>query len=131
MFKLDQNFSHFTKCNFLSLFQLLGFMFSNSEILKSLKLSLKAKFANQILDVILFGSRSTNTGDVNSDYDILIIFNGDVNSEIEKEILNISFFESLKFDIVIDLHILTSLELNSARANQRIFINALENRVYA
>lgn len=106
-------------------------MFSNSEILKSLKLSLKAKFANQILDVILFGSRSTNTGDVNSDYDILIVFNGDLNSEIEKDILNISFFESLKFDIVIDLHILTSLELNSARANQRIFINALENGVYA
>ncbi len=101
------------------------------KILKDLKHQLEKKSTKQILDVILFGSQVNGEIKENSDFDVLIVLNDAYNKIDENNILDICYDIDLKYDILIDVHIISKSEINSLRGRQAIYSNALLNGVYA
>lgn len=100
-------------------------------ILKDLKGHLKTKYKDSVLKVILFGSQAKGTANENSDYDILILLDKDYSGNDENEILDICYHIDLKYNIIIDAHLLSIKELSTIRGKQPIFINALKSGIYA
>jgi len=92
---------------------------------------LKINFGTEVKDVILFGSQSKNLEVPDSDYDILIILDKEYNWKDENKILDLCFDINMKYNILIDAHIISKKELDSVRGKQPIFINALNHGVYA
>ena len=98
----------------------------NVTILNDLKQVLLERFGPKIDKVILFGSRVDGTARDYSDYDVLIIFKGQYDYKIEREIYNISCEICLKYDILIDAKIISIDELQTIRGKQPYIQNALE-----
>ena len=100
-------------------------------ILKDLKDHLRKQYHSSVKDVILFGSQAKNYANENSDYDILIILNQDYTGKDENKIFDICYDIDLKYNIIIDAHLLSINELSANRGKQPIFINALNYGIYA
>jgi predicted nucleotidyltransferase len=94
-------------------------------ILKEITLLLKLKMPENFVKTVLFGSRLTNQGKPDSDYDILIIVKEKADWKAERKISDTCYEIELKFNVAIDLHILSEPEINSRRGQQPIFVNAL------
>jgi predicted nucleotidyltransferase len=101
------------------------------KILADLKGHLKANFEAPIHDIVLFGSHSRHESNESSDYDILIILQDDYSSKDENQILDLCYDINLKYNILLDVHILTRDELDSLRGKQPIFVHALQSGMYA
>lgn len=106
-------------------------MIDKQNILSELKNHLNAHSDNSVKDVILFGSQARGDSDENSDYDILIVLNRHYSGEDENEILDLCYDIDLKYNIILDVHILSTSELDSERGKQPIFINAVKSGIYA
>jgi len=106
-------------------------MHQNQEILSDLKEHLQQHLGDDIRDVVLFGSRAYGNAREDSDYDVLIILNRDYTSSDEEQILDLCYEIDLKYDILIDAHLLSVAELNSPRGRQPIFTNAMKEGLYA
>ncbi len=106
-------------------------MIDSKLILNDLKLSLLEKYSDSVKNVILFGSQARNRASEYSDYDILILLNKDYSRQDEDTILDICYDIDLKYNILIDAHLLSTNELMTRRGKQPIFINALKNGIYA
>ena len=100
-------------------------------ILNDLKFRLLAKYSDSVNNVILFGSQASNKASEYSDYDILILLNNDYSRQDEDAIFDICYDIDLKYDILIDVHLLSTNELMTGRGKQPVFINALKNGIYA
>ncbi len=101
------------------------------QILKELKKYLLVNFGFGIIDVILFGSQLMSLEISDSDFDVLIIMDKDYNWQDENRILDLCYDIDLKYNILIDAHIISEKEINSKRGRQSIFINAVKSGVYA
>lgn len=66
-----------------------------------------------------------------SDFDVFIILDNDHNWKDENKILDLCYDIDLKYNILIDAHIISQKEINSKRGKQLIFINAINSGVYA
>jgi predicted nucleotidyltransferase len=86
---------------------------------------------DSVKDVILFGSQATGKSDENSDYDVLIILDKDYNGKDENSILDICYDIDLKYNILIDVHLLSKYELSTLRGKQPVFVKALNSGIYA
>ena len=106
-------------------------MIDKRVILTDLKCKLEAQYADSVKNVVLFGSQANNLANEYSDYDILILLNHDYNRNDENRILDICYDIDLKYNIIIDAHVLSTKELDSKRGKQPIFLNALKNGIYA
>ena len=106
-------------------------MGNNSEIIIDLKSHLVKNFGSDIKDVILFGSRAQGIPKEYSDYDILIILNKDYSGKDENKILDLCYDIDLKYNILLDIHLLSNSELSSIRGKQPVFINAIKSGIYA
>jgi len=106
-------------------------MIDKHKILTDLKIHLRQNYGDSIKDVILFGSQARGDSNKDSDYDILVILKQDYTYQDERKIINLCYDIDLKYDIIIDVHILSTKELKSLRGKQPIFINALRNGIYA
>lgn len=104
-------------------------MIDKKIILTDLKRRLEDQYPVPV-KVVLFGSQASNRANEFSDYDILILLGHDYSSVDENNILNICYDIDLKYNILIDAHLLSTRELNSKRGKQPIFINALKNGIY-
>ena len=104
---------------------------SNSQILKALKSHLLSNYGNAIQEVILFGSRAKENASDASDYDVLIVLNKPYTGEDENKILDLCYDIDLEYDILLDVHILSSEELHSLRGKQPIYADAIKHGVYA
>ncbi|MFA4852675.1 MAG: nucleotidyltransferase domain-containing protein [Bacteroidales bacterium] len=102
----------------------------NEKILTELKSYLLQNLGNDINDIILFGSRINNNYSKDSDYDILIILNKNYDNKYEDKIIDLCYDIDLKYNILIDPHILSTAELNTYRGKQPIFINAINNGIH-
>ena len=102
-----------------------------NNIISDLKDYLQASIGDKIKDVILFGSRAYNNSLENSDYDILIILNSEYDWKEENNIIDLCYDINLKYDIIIDPHIISVFELNELRGRQTIFSKAIRSGVYA
>ncbi|MCF6271447.1 MAG: nucleotidyltransferase domain-containing protein [Melioribacteraceae bacterium] len=101
------------------------------KILKELKSHLLKNIGSEIDSVILFGSQADNTSDVDSDYDIVILLNSKTDWKLKRKISDYCFEIEIKYNILIDSHIISKEELNSIRGKQPIFQNAIESGIYA
>lgn len=100
-------------------------------ILIDLKHKLEEQYSDSVKNVVLFGSQVNNNSTEFSDYDVLILLNQDYSRNDENRILDICYDIDLKYDIIIDAHLLSTKELESKRGRQPIFVNALKNGIYA
>ena len=100
-------------------------------ILADLKKHLQFNYGNSIKDIILFGSQARGDSKEYSDYDILIILDSNYTKSDENQILDLCYDIDLKYNILLDVHLLSKNELNSIRGKQPIFINALKSGIYA
>ena len=98
---------------------------SEKTILKEITRLLRLKMPDSFVKAVLFGSRLTNQCKPDSDYDILIIVREKADWKTEREISDISYEIELKYNVFIDIHILSEPEVKSGRGQQPIFDNAL------
>ena len=100
-------------------------------ILRDLKDNLIKKFQHSVKNVILFGSNAKGTANENSDFDVLILLDKDYSGRDENNILDICYKIDLKYNIIIDAHLLSLKELSTIRGKQPIFTNAINSGIYA
>lgn len=98
-------------------------------ILEDLKNQLTNYFGNDLIEIYLFGSQATNSETLESDYDILILTKGKINWKAKDKVLDICYYIDLKYDILIDPHIIAEEELSSIRGKQPIISNAIRNGI--
>lgn len=101
------------------------------KVLKDLNYLLKSRFADDLKDIVLFGSQVYGQAHKDSDYDFLIILKKKADWKIEREISDICYEVDLKYNIITDIHVIGESELNTLRGKQPIFVNAIENGLYA
>ena len=106
-------------------------MIDKNVILLDLKTRLQDQYSASINNIVLFGSQANNNANEYSDYDVLILLNNDYTKQDEDRILDICYDIDLKYNILIDVHLLSVKELDSKRGKQPIFVNALKNGIYA
>ncbi len=100
-------------------------------ILKEIKHTLQTNFGEEIVEVILFGSRARGRAKSWSDYDLLILLRNPYQWQTEENILNKLYDVTLKHNIIPDNHFLTLADLNTIKGKQPIFLNAMANGIYA
>lgn len=106
-------------------------MAETKKIIDELKNHLVKNYAGSVKEVILFGSRSYGSPEEFSDYDVLIILGNNYTSEDENQILDLCYDIDLKYNILLDVHILSTKELNSPRGRQPVFVKALKSGIRA
>lgn len=74
---------------------------------------LKMKYPNAGAELILFGSHVKGSADPESDIDLLVLVNDDVNSDWEKEIHDSIYEISLDYDVVMSAIILSKQRWDS------------------
>ena len=101
-------------------------------ILKEIKETLQTHFGEEIVEVILFGSRARGRAKSYSDYDLLILLRNPYDWEKKQQIREVLYLEIiLKRNIMTDTHFLSLSELDTLRGKQPIFSKALQNGIYA
>ncbi len=106
-------------------------MVDNNKILADLKNHLIQNYDGSINEIILFGSHASGGSTKDSDYDVLIVLDNDYTAKDENIILDLCYDINLKYDILIDAHLLSEREIKSIRGKQPIFVNALKNGIHA
>jgi len=102
-----------------------------NEILSDLKNHLIHNYGDSVKDVVLFGSQARGDSNKFSDYDVLIILKKDYTGKDENRILDLCYDIDLKYNILLDVHIISNNELNTIRGKQPIYINAIKSGIYA
>lgn len=102
-------------------------------LLHELKQMLRAHFHDDIQDVVLFGSQATGFAREDSDYDVLIILNKDnYDWKYRDRICHIIYDLEIEYDILIDMHIISTYELtHTLRGAQPIFMKAINQGIHA
>jgi predicted nucleotidyltransferase len=104
---------------------------SNKEIIVDYKTNINLKMDNVVTDLILFGSRLSETNGVESDYDLLIVTNKKLDWRQKNKVEEICYQVDLKYNIISDTHILSSQELKTLAGKQPIFLNAIQYGLHA
>lgn len=99
-------------------------------ILKDLKNYLQKTYMDSVKNVILFGSQAYGKPTENSDYDILIVLEKDYNARDENKIYDLCYDMNLKYNIIIDAHLISEKELNTIKGKQLIFSKAIKSGIY-
>ena len=100
-------------------------------IIRELKNTLQIGLNGSVRDIILFGSQASGKASEDSDYDILIVLNEDYDARTENKVYDLCYDIDLKYNIVIDAHLISTKELNTRRGKQPLFIKALQKGLYA
>lgn len=100
-------------------------------VLNDLSNLLKARFSDNLKDVVLFGSHALGEAHPDSDYDFLIILKNKADWKTEREISDMCYEIDLKYNIITDTHIIGESELLTLRGKQPIFVNAISNGIHA
>ena len=106
-------------------------MIDKTKILSELKSHLIKNYGDSVKDVILFGSQARGDSNEYSDYDVLIVLEKDYSGKDENRILDLCYDIDLKYNILIDVHLISSKELTSIRGRQPVFVNAIKSGIYA
>lgn len=101
------------------------------KIIQDLKYHLQQNCNSPVKNVILFGSQALGNIKIDSDFDVLIVLGDVYTGKDENIILDLCYDIDLKYNIVIDAHIISSSEIKSLRGKQPIYSNALNKGVYA
>lgn len=100
-------------------------------ILKELKSCLQKGYKDSVKDIILFGSQAYGDPTENSDYDVLIVLTKDYTARDENKIYDLCYDIDLKYNIIIDAHLISEKELGTIKGKQPIFTKAIKLGIYA
>ena len=100
-------------------------------ILKDLKGYLQKGYKDSVKDIILFGSQAYGNHTEISDYDILIVLEKDYTARDENQIYDLCYDINLKYNIIIDAHLISERQLNTIKGKQPIFTKAIKSGIYA
>jgi predicted nucleotidyltransferase len=100
-------------------------------ILRDLKAYLQMNNVGSVKDIILFGSQAHGNPTENSDYDVLIVLGNDYTARDENRIYDLCYDIDLKYDIIIDAHLISQCELETLRGKQPLFTKAFKTGLYA
>lgn len=100
-------------------------------ILKDLNQLLKSRFSEELKDIVLFGSQVNGKAKKYSDYDILVILKQKADWKTEREISEICYEIELKYNILIDNHVIGEPEFSTLRGKQPIYVNAISKGIHA
>ena len=106
-------------------------MIKKYRILNDLKNLLAEKLGSNLKDVILFGSRAYGKPHSDSDYDFLVILKEIPDWHLRRKISEYCYEIDLKYEIYVDLHILSEQEFDTLRGRQPIFQTAIKEGIYA
>jgi predicted nucleotidyltransferase len=106
-------------------------MIDNSKILSDLKSHLITNYGGSVKDVVLFGSQARGDSKEYSDYDVLIVLEKDYTGKDENQIFDLCYDIDLKYNILLDVHVISKSELASIRGRQPVFVNALKSGIHA
>lgn len=106
-------------------------MVETHKILADLKKHLIQNYNGSIKEIVLFGSHASGKSTQDSDYDVLIVLDNDYSAKDENIILDLCYDINLKYDIIVDAHLLSQREIETIRGKQPIFVNALKNGIHA
>jgi predicted nucleotidyltransferase len=100
-------------------------------IIRDLKEYLQKGFDTSVKEIILFGSQVNGNTSDNSDYDVLIVLDHVYTARDENKIYELCYEIELKYDIIIDAHLISLPELKTLRGKQPIFTKAIKTGLYA
>jgi len=100
-------------------------------ILKELKICLQKGYKDSVKDIILFGSQAYGDPTEISDYDVLIVLTKDYTARDENQIYDLCYEINLKYNIIIDAHLISERELGTIKGKQPIFTKAIKSGIYA
>ncbi len=100
-------------------------------ILKDLKGYLQKGYKDSVKDIILFGSQAYGRPTEISDYDVLIVLKDDYTARDENKIYDLCYEINLKYNIIIDAHLISEKELGTIKGKQPIFTKAIKSGIYA
>ncbi len=98
---------------------------TSEQIALELRHNLEKRFPNFVKKVILYGSQARGDANKHSDIDILVILSCKVNWQITDQIYEECFELNLKYDVWIDISVLSEEDMNSIRGIQPFVQNAL------
>lgn len=101
------------------------------KIIKDLKNYLVKHYGNDVKEVILFGSHAVAEANADSDIDVLIVLDKPHSKEDENRLLDLCYEIDLKYNILLEIHLLSKPELNALRGKQPIYYSAIQHGVYA
>jgi predicted nucleotidyltransferase len=84
-----------------------------------------------VKDIILFGSQAYGNPTEISDYDVLIVLKNDYTARDENQIYDLCYDINLKYNIIIDAHLISEKELHTIKGKQPIFTKAIKSGIYA
>lgn len=116
---------------FVRLLQKFKVMNNQLAILKDLKNQLLEIDLELIKEVILLGSQAHGNATEDSDYDILILVSRKPSLNEKAVISDVCYDIDLKYDILIDSHILSIPELKLLRERQPIYQTAISKGIHA
>ena len=96
-----------------------------------LKAHLRKRYNNSVKEIILFGSQATGKSNEDSDYNILILLDKEFDAMDENRIYDLCYDLDLKYNIVIDVHLISINELSTLRGKQPIYTTAIKTGIYA
>ncbi len=99
------------------------------KIAKELKEKIEEIIHGEPYKIILYGSFARKEENINSDLDILIIFNSDINWKIKDIVFEICNDLNLKYDMWIDISFLSLNEMNTIKGKQPYIQNALHEGI--
>jgi predicted nucleotidyltransferase len=106
-------------------------MIDNVKIITDLKSHLLKNYGKSVNDVVLFGSQARGDSNEYSDFDVLIVLENDYSGRDENQILDLCYDIDLKYDILLDVHLISIKELTSIRGRQPVFVNAIKSGIHA
>jgi len=108
-------------------------MTSNSnQIINEIKNVLTTEYGELIQSIVLFGSRAKGNATQDSDYDLLVILNRDIDWKFEKQLSKTFYRIELEKDIFTDPHYISVNQLsNSIVGKDPLFTNAIKYGIYA
>ncbi|MGA1826137.1 MAG: nucleotidyltransferase domain-containing protein [bacterium] len=102
----------------------------NILIIRAIKKRLHTKF-DFIKEVILFGSQASEKAHRFSDYDILIIVKYPLSWQQEREVVDEVYYIDLQYDILTDVKIISTADLETLRGKQPYIRYALQEGIKA
>lgn len=82
------------------------------KVIAEIKEELKNRYSD-FVGVYFFGSKARGTGHTDSDYDLMFVFNREIDWRFEDEVLEFIYPYNLKYDIIIDYKIYSLREMNN------------------
>jgi len=93
--------------------------------IKELKRKLKSTYGEKLKEITLFGSKARGDFDSESDIDIFLIFNYDVDWKFEKEVWELAYEIDLQFGVLFNVIIFSTKQVEDPKMKILPFLKSV------